>query len=396
MTQQIDETPNQDTTGFRHYTRGIDSLLDLPDDKIMPLGINMPAQAYVHVANGETLAYDYDTFTIPDLNPDFLYQLIITPEDPESLSSNIIARGHPFNGLLLNTIGPGPDGAAESQAFSGSAATEEYITVTLTYYHEDPFTTATGPEPYTIELRQLTTPTEEGPTEDGYVLYEDTSSGDDRVNLLGTENDRIYGQEGDDYITTDMGNDEIYGNQGIEFIFSGPGDDRLFGGQNGGEPTPDKNGNMKMQDGVETVSGGKGNDLIYGNFGDDVITGGTGNDTIFGGQGDDTLRSGVGDDTLWGGVGDDTLYGANGGTDTFYVDGGGVDNISHFDPENGDRFGSIFGFDSYDILELDDGNPRTSKDGIEIQYDRNDDSPDIHSVIIENVSASDFDDGWII
>jgi Ca2+-binding RTX toxin-like protein len=227
-------------------------------------------------------------------------------------------------------------------------------------------------------------------------LYEDTSSGDDTVLLSGTENDRVYGQEGDDYITVDIGNDEVYGNQGIDVIHAGAGDDRLFGGQNGGEPTPDKNGNMKMQDGVETLSGGNGNDLIYGNFGDDVILGGTGNDTIFGGQGDDILRSGVGDDTLWGGVGDDTLDGANIGTDTFYVDGGGVDNIIGFEPENGDRFGSIFGFENYDIFELDDGNPATSKDGIEILYDRNDDSPDIHSVIIENVSISDFDDGWII
>ena len=70
-------------------------------------------------------------------------------------------------------------------------------------------------------------------------------------------------------------------------IDGGSGNDRLFGGQNGGEPTADVNGLLKMQDGTETLSGGSGDDLIYGNFGRDILNGGADDDTMFGGQGNE-------------------------------------------------------------------------------------------------------------
>lgn len=197
---------------------------------------------------------------------------------------------------------------------------------------------------------------------------------------LTADADTAYGNDGQDTIFGYGGDDEIYGNRGNDVIDGGSGNDRLFGGQNGGEPTADVNGLLKMQDGTETVSGGSGNDLIYGNFGRDILNGGADDDTLFGGQGDDDLDGGFGDDVLWGSRGDDNLTGGF-GADTFFMNGGGTDRITDFDQIDGDRLAWIVTPD-YEVVGNAAGLAVTWGDG--------------NAVIIEGAAPEQFDTDWIL
>ena len=91
---------------------------------------------------------------------------------------------------------------------------------------------------------------------------------------------------------------DIYGNVGNDNISSGAGKDYVNGG-----------------DGNDTINGDAGNDTLMGADGNDALNGGTGDDSLNGGAGIDTLTGGDGNDTLVGGGDADVLDGGN-GTDT--------------------------------------------------------------------------------
>lgn len=91
--------------------------------------------------------------------------------------------------------------------------------------------------------------------------------------------------------------------------------------------------------GVNTFTGGTGNDTMTGGGAADSLTGGNGADSLDGGLGDDTLAGGLGADVLLGGLGADSLVGGAGNdtvtgganADRFVLEaGGGVDRITDF------------------------------------------------------------------
>jgi Cadherin domain/RTX calcium-binding nonapeptide repeat (4 copies) len=63
---------------------------------------------------------------------------------------------------------------------------------------------------------------------------------------------------------------------------------------------------------VQTLLGGKGNDVLIGGRGNDILRGGDGNDVLRGGKGNDLLDGGLGNDVLIGGPGNDALIGGGG------------------------------------------------------------------------------------
>ncbi|MBD2258297.1 calcium-binding protein [Pseudanabaena sp. FACHB-2040] len=113
----------------------------------------------------------------------------------------------------------------------------------------------------------------------------------------------------------------------------------------------------------DVVRGGRGHEKLSGWLGDDIIQGGAGNDVLYGGfgelsgrlmqlglwspnDGDDKLLGEEGDDALYGEGGNDYLEGGAGsdvstggaGADTFVLDAqGGVDRITDFNAQEGDR-----------------------------------------------------------
>jgi hypothetical protein len=193
--------------------------------------------------------------------------------------------------------------------------------------------------------------------------------GNDTI-FTGDDADLIFGGAGEDLIDGGFDDDTIYGGsendtiiggEGSDLIFAEDGDDVIYGGVGPGLPDeiniPDDAGDLRPDNGRDTIFGGAGNDTIYGDDdadllfgddGDDLIDGGVDDDTIYGGTGNDTLIGGHGYDQLYGGTGDDQLLGGV-GNDT--LDGGeGNDTLN-----GGEGINQIFGGDDRDTFIVEEG-----------------------------------------
>jgi Ca2+-binding RTX toxin-like protein len=165
----------------------------------------------------------------------------------------------------------------------------------------------------------------------------------------GGANDVLLGGAGDDELSGGIGNDTFLAgrDRGADLFAGGDGEDFVdyagrsapisvttASGADDGEATE----HDQVDQSVENVRGGSGDDhltgssaanKLWGGPGNDVLAGGDGNDFLYGGDGDDTLDGQDGDDYLYGEAGDDRLTGGNGddlldgypGSNT--LDGGG-------------------------------------------------------------------------
>lgn len=131
---------------------------------------------------------------------------------------------------------------------------------------------------------------------------EDTISGGAGKNVMfgGAGNDRINGSNGRDTLDGQEGDDRLYGKGGGDDLTGGAGVDRLFG--------DDENGPA----GDDILRGGASNDKLYGYGGNDSLYGQRQNDLLFGGEGIDLLDGGDGNDSLDGQAGEDQLFGGIG------------------------------------------------------------------------------------
>ncbi len=184
----------------------------------------------------------------------------------------------------------------------------------------------------------------------------------DEAFVGGSDNDNMYGGNGNVQIPKIAAFDLMYGGGGNDYldprdymrdiIVAGDGDDLIFG-DNATLPSLDPNDVDGIIDnfyknafetnplfladdlsgfidfyygGADLIYGGWGNDVIFGQGGDDLILAGHGNDMAFGGSGNDVIRGNSGNDSLYGGYGEDLMYGGQGndfmmgesGDDTMY------------------------------------------------------------------------------
>jgi Ca2+-binding RTX toxin-like protein len=164
-----------------------------------------------------------------------------------------------------------------------------------------------------------------------------TTGDGDRVNAVGLQHGITYFSSGHgavvrgtnfkDHIKIEDG--EAHGMGGSDLIQTGLNGSTtksvVFG--------DDGNDTITTGEGDDAVDGGAGNDSISTGDGNDVITGDDGNDTIIGASGDDSIRGGAGNDSLIGEDGNDTVLG-DGGKD-FIVGGTGKDVFFRSDNEDG-------------------------------------------------------------
>jgi Ca2+-binding RTX toxin-like protein len=154
--------------------------------------------------------------------------------------------------------------------------------------------------------------------------------------------DEIYGEGGDDAISTKEGNDYIDGGPGSDKHLRAIESDSDFG-----------------------LAGGAGDDDVYGDTGDDVLQGGDGIDLLFGEAGADRLGGGADADGLYGGDGDDQLEGpdfglySGAGADV-YNGGAGDDVLDAADgqatsPPSADLFNGGDGVDTVDYSNRNRG-----------------------------------------
>jgi Ca2+-binding RTX toxin-like protein len=154
----------------------------------------------------------------------------------------------------------------------------------------------------------------------------DSITGNALDNILsgGSGNDALNGGNGNDALTGGSGNDSLTGGNGNDtYLFdtdSALGADALTEISGGGMDTLDFSGSSNdttidlniignqtvnanlilniINQQVENVNGGSGNDIISGNSLDNIFNGGDGNDTLITSLGVDTLDGGADDDQL--------------------------------------------------------------------------------------------------
>ena len=128
------------------------------------------------------------------------------------------------------------------------------------------------------------------------------------------------------------GDDVIYGGSQFNDVNGNVGNDTIFGSSRSGDSLMGGQGGDLID-----ASQATGHNMINGNKGADTIMGGLGGDTLYGGQGDDRIIGGPGADWISGDLGNDTLTGG-GGADTFRAFANmGQDQVTDFDPAEGDR-----------------------------------------------------------
>ncbi len=153
----------------------------------------------------------------------------------------------------------------------------------------------------------------------------DGRGGDDTISG-GAGNDTLIGGLGDDTLNGDAGNDTFVSTStdGADVMAGGIGTDTVDYSARTASVTvtlddQDDDGGVneddQVNDDIENILTGDGDDVITGSDSNNVINSGAGADTIDGAGGNDTISGGNGNDTVDGGDGDDTVDG-QAGTDT--------------------------------------------------------------------------------
>jgi hypothetical protein len=178
--------------------------------------------------------------------------------------------------------------------------------------------------------------------------------------------DDLNGGAGADVLRGGRTGDELTGGAGSDTLFGGPGDDDLIDGERDGNSAPDAfmggssrdtagsdRGDMVLYTqrkrgitinlsskrhgigpghdditGIESVSGGSGDDRLRGDGDDNHLVGNGGDDVLRGRGGDDFASGGLGSDTLKGLSGDDVLNGDK-GSDAFFGGSGDDDLVAN-------------------------------------------------------------------
>jgi Hint domain-containing protein/hemolysin type calcium-binding protein len=287
----------------------------------------------------EVIDVQFGIFDIDELVGQFLDQVTITAYDADGNSVPVtLTPGDPstisvVGGTATAIGGSGGSGATDSQSgFLEVTITGPVAQIVIDYNNVDP---AFGN--HAIRIGDLT--------------FNSVT--------LGSNEDVVHGNDGDDFIDAGLANDTLFGDAGNDTLVAGVGDDTLYGGEGadtirlddgfgtdtiaGGETGTDQDvidaGNLtsgvtvtltgdeagtitdgtstgtfteieefNLTDQSDTFDGSASNvaQTISGNAGDDTLTGGTGADVLYGGLGADSITFNVGD-TATGGDGDDTF-----------------------------------------------------------------------------------------
>jgi Ca2+-binding RTX toxin-like protein len=170
-------------------------------------------------------------------------------------------------------------------------------------------------------------------------------SGNDKVDVSGSNNANLTGGDGNDYLIGGTGNDKLYGGTGNDRLEGGGGTNTLVGG------TGDDNYGVTSATDIVVENPGEGNDTVWtnlsytltdnvenmfvvgnnltnsGNSADNYITSYGAGNTISALDGNDTLVGGAGIDTLIGGIGDDIYTVHNSGAVIQENAGEGTDTV---------------------------------------------------------------------
>jgi Ca2+-binding RTX toxin-like protein len=177
---------------------------------------------------------------------------------------------------------------------------------------------------------------------------DDSISGDDGPNLLGSTDDQGEGVGDENVLSGRGGDDTLLTSPGKDWVFGGSGTDTLTFALNDGPANINLATGIVRSDsrdrvsGVENARAGGGDNVFIGDEGPNVFWGNYGNDEAWGGGGDDTFYGRELGDELHGEAGEDQLFGGRGGDELF---GGDDDDTLDGGPGTNDNDGGA-GFDT--------------------------------------------------
>ena len=198
--------------------------------------------------------------------------------------------------------------------------------------------------------------------------------------------DALVGGDGDDTLRGGPGGDYLTGGPGRDRLFGGRGDDGFSDGETDAQAAPDvyvggksersvhrdtgdalayseRDADLRIdlasaettsEDrivGLESVSGGSGDDQLFGDDGENSLTGGPGADEIHGRGGSDSVTGLSGQDQLYGDDGADVVWG-HGGRDIL-VGGAGDDGVVSAEERGGGRPDELVCGDGEDWVRTD-------------------------------------------
>ena len=133
------------------------------------------------------------------------------------------------------------------------------------------------------------------------------STWNDYINGYDDGANRIYGLDGDDYLSGGTKDDFIDGGAGNDTLYGYAGND-IFQGASG----------------MDALADTDGNNLFHGGADNDVLNGGSGNEVYLGGAGNDAITTGLGYDLIAfnRGDGQDTVAASSGRDNTLSLGGG--------------------------------------------------------------------------
>jgi Ca2+-binding RTX toxin-like protein len=301
----------------------------------------------------------------------FAVALLLAGAAPTALASNASIVTDPFEGVETLTI----TGGAEANGFEidksgGSYRIRDRIPNGTYPNTHNTITPGTGcaPEPFN-QPGVICSPSSN--LWNNIVIEIDAGAGNDFVSLASGIASGDYaawsvqawmGSGNDDFVDFDASmQDSVFGEDGDDAVSSLGGNDYIDGGPGGDDHTrlqPSSNGDFGLAggEGDDIVHGGPGNDVVDGEGGDDTVTGDGGDDAVSGGEGFDSiygddeddqtsgndvlegetfgLYSGGGTDVYFGGAGDDVLHAADGFSQTPVSDdeingGSGIDTVDY-------------------------------------------------------------------
>lgn len=174
------------------------------------------------------------------------------------------------------------------------------------------------------------------------TVPDDTTVSSPRIGSYGYA---LYGEAGNDTLTSRGGADNLHGGQGNDWLQSGDNNDFLAG--NSGNDV------LRGEAGDDVLDGGRGDDRLEGGSGSDSLFGWSGNDALNGEAGSDSLSGEAGSDYLSGGDDFDTLEGGSGADRfDFYNPADRVDEVKDFNPAEGDKIGIYIGSGSFKAAGL--------------------------------------------
>jgi Ca2+-binding RTX toxin-like protein len=148
------------------------------------------------------------------------------------------------------------------------------------------------------------------------------NAGNDVI-LSGAGNDLVDGGADSDTLDGGVGFDTLYGGSGADLMYGGDNDDIMFGYRDpqgatfgfAGETTD------AAADGIDRMFGDEGNDYMRGQAANDQMHGGRGADIMFGDTNDDEIYGEAGGDIMFGGADNDWMDASEGSDIVFGDDG---------------------------------------------------------------------------